>query len=268
VIARQVNAERVVLLGWSRAILLQAAHPLIAAGIADHSQFRSSARVAVRRLRATVRAMLALVFGDAAEHARSIDTIRAVHRRIHGALRVPTGVYAAGTRYSAEDPALVLWVHATQVESTLIIYERLIQPLSGDERDAYCAEVSDIAVELGAPADAVPRTSTDLMRYLEGEYASGRIAVGADARMIGDALLFPPMMAVPSPLAWANRLVTLGLLPDSMRQQYRYGWNADRARQLERVLTALRRVRRLSPRVVACWPDARRVLKAPTFSRP
>lgn len=252
-----------VLFGWSRAILLQAAHPLIAAGIADHSQFRSSARVAVRRLRATVRAMLALVFGDTAEHARSIDTIRAVHRRVHGALRVPTGVYAAGTRYSAEDPALVLWVHATQVESTLITYERLIRPLSDAERDAYCAEASDIAVELGAFADAVPRTNADLIRYLEGEYASGRIVVGADARAIGDALLFPPMMAVPSPFAWANRLVTLGLLPEAVRQQYRYGWNDDRARQLERVLAALRRMRRISPRAVALWPDARRALNVP-----
>ena len=56
--------------------LLQAAHPLIAAGIADHSQFRSSARAAVARLHGTVRAMLALAFGDPAEHARSIERIR------------------------------------------------------------------------------------------------------------------------------------------------------------------------------------------------
>lgn len=247
-----------VLLGWSRAILLQAAHPLVAAGIADHSQFRSSARAAVRRLRGTVRAMLSLVFGDAADHARSIEGIRAIHRRVHGALRAPTGVFAAGTRYSAEDPALVLWVHATQIESTLIVYERLVSPLSDEDRDAYCEEASAIAIELGAHTTDVPRSWADLTRYLDAEYASGRIAVGPDARAIGDALLFPPMTAVPSPLAWANRLMTLGLLPAAVREQYRYGWSEERARQFERMVTVLRGVRRASPRRMAWWADARR----------
>ena len=154
----------------------------------------------------------------------------------------------------------MLWVHATQVESTLIVYERLVRPLSGEERDAYCDEVSDVPIELGARPDDVPRTWGDLGRCMDAEYASGRIAVGPDARAIGEALLFPPMAAVPSPFAWANRLVTLGLLPAAVREQYRYGWSDDRTRQLERTLAALRGVRRLSPRVVAWWPDARRVL--------
>lgn len=265
-IAQEVNAERMVLLGWSRAILLQAAHPLIAAGIADHSQFRSSARAAVARLHGTVRAMLALAFGDPAEHARSIERIRAVHRRVHGTLRAPTGPYPAGTRYSAEDPALVLWVHATQIESTVLIYEQLVRPLSPEERDAYCEETHEVPIELGALAGAVPRTWAELTRYLEAEYASGRIVVGRDARMIGEALLFPPMLAMPLPFAWANRVLTLGLLPDAVRRQYRYGWSDARARQLERTLAALRGVRRASPRLVAWWPHARRVLGAASTS--
>jgi uncharacterized protein (DUF2236 family) len=259
VIAQQVNAERMVLLGWARAILLQAAHPLVAAGIADHSNFKSSGRVAIARLQGTVRAMLALVFGDRADHVRSIEAIRAIHRRVHGSLRAPTGVYPAGTRYSAEDPALVLWVHVTQVESTLVVYERLIRPLSAGERDAYCAEAGDVAVELGADEDRVPRTWADVRRYLDAEYASGRIVVGPDARGIADAVLFPPMTAVPSPMAWVNRLMTLGLLPAGLREQYRYGWSERRTRQFERVMAWLRRVRRVSPAVVAWWPDARRM---------
>lgn len=255
-----------VLLGWSRAILLQAAHPLVAAGIADHSQFRSSSRAAIRRLRGTVRAMLSLVFGDAADHARSIDAIRAIHRRVHGVLRMPTGVFAAGTRYSAEDPALVLWVHVTQIESTLIVYERLVSPLSAEARDEYCEEASTIAIELGAHPSDVPRSWADLTRCLDAQYASGRIAVGADARAIGDALLFPPVTAVPPPFAWANRLVTLGLLPAAVREQYRYGWNDNRARQFERMLAVLRGVRRASPRRMAWWADARRDAHTPVIS--
>src|SRR6185295_8078484 len=119
VISRRVNAERMVLFGWSRSILLQMAHPLIAAGVADHSHFRSGARAAVARLRGTVRSMLSLAFGDADSCARSIATIRAIHARVHGQLRETTGVYPAGTPYSAEDPALVVWVHATYIDSVL-----------------------------------------------------------------------------------------------------------------------------------------------------
>ena len=266
--AREVNAERVVLLGWSRAILLQAAHPLVAAGIADHSHFRASGPAALRRLRGTVRAMLALAFGKAGDRRRALEGIRAIHRRVHGALREAVGPYAAGTRYSAEDPALVLWVHATLIESTLIVYERLVGPLSPDERDGYCHEAADVAVELGASSADVPRTWAGLQRYLDGEYASGRIVVGRDARAIADALLFPPVTAVPPPLDSVNRLVTLGLLPSAVRDQYRYGWSARRSRQLDRWLTLLRVARRVSPRAVAWWPEPRRTPDAAISSRP
>jgi uncharacterized protein (DUF2236 family) len=82
--------------------------------------------------------------------------------------------------------------------------------------------------------------------------------VGQDARLIGDAVLFPPLTALTGPFAWANRLVTLGLLPAAVRGQYRYGWNDKRTRQLNRTLAVLRVVRRASPRLTALWPDARR----------
>jgi uncharacterized protein (DUF2236 family) len=246
--------------------MLQAAHPLIAAGIADHSQFRSSGRAAIHRLRSTVKAMLALAFGDAAEHARSIDAIRKIHRRINGTLRTPTGVFPAGARYSAEDPALVLWVHATQVESVLTLYEKLFGPLTPAERDVYCAEASEVAIELGAEPDAVPRSWPALGAYLDREYASGRIAVGPDARAISDALLFPPPTAVPGPLAWINRVITIGLLPHELREQYRYGWNESRGRQFELVLAGMRGVHRISPRALVWWPEARRDAGARTTS--
>ena len=257
VISRLVNAERLVLFGWSRAILLQMAHPLVAAGVADHSHFRSSALAAVKRLRGTVRSMLSLAFGDAAAYGRSIAGIRAIHTRVHGELRADTGVFAAGTPYSAEDPALVLWVHATFVDSALLVYDRLIRPLSDEERDAYCQEGAGVALALGANAADVPLSWSSLQQYMETEYASGRITVGADARMIAEAVLFPPLSALTWPAAWTNRMVTLGLLPPSVREQYRYAWNDTRERQLARTLALLRSARRISPRTVALWPDAR-----------
>ena len=123
----RVNAERIVLLGWARAILLQLAHPLVAAGVFDHSGFRGTPYAAASRLYHTVHAMLSLTFGDEAARQRTIEGIRAIHRRVNGVLQETTGPYAAGTRYSAEDPALVLWVHTTLIESVLMVYEKLVR---------------------------------------------------------------------------------------------------------------------------------------------
>jgi uncharacterized protein (DUF2236 family) len=258
VIARRINAERLVLLGWSRSILLQMAHPLIAAGVADHSHFRSGARTAVARLRGTIRSMLALAYGDAAAYSRSIATIQAIHTRVHGRLRVATGVFPAGTPYSAEDPALVLWVHVTFIESVLLVYERLIGPVSAADRDAYCDEAAGVALALGARAHDVPRTWDALERCLAAEYASGRIAVGEDARLVADAVLFPPWSFVTGAPAWINRVVTLGLLPAPVREQYRYSWGPARDRQFDRAMRAMRAVRSVLPARVAWWPEARK----------
>src|SRR5262245_36998693 len=56
----KVNREVVVIAGWGRAILLQLAHPLVAAGVADHSSFRGSLVTSFKRLSSTVGAMLSL----------------------------------------------------------------------------------------------------------------------------------------------------------------------------------------------------------------
>jgi len=257
-VVHRINAERLVLLGWSRAILLQMAHPLVAAGVADHSHFRAGPMTAVRRLRETIKAMLALSFGDAFEAGHAIAAIRTIHTRVRGELRETTGPFPAGTRYSAEDPALLLWVHATLIDSVIVVYERLIGPLTPGERDEYCAEAAEIAIALGAIEEDVPRTWPAVQDYLQREYASGRIVVGDDARRIVEAVLFPPMSLLSGPFAWVNRLVTLGLLPVAVREQYNYAWNDRRARQLDRTLGLIRAMRRMLPKAAAWWPAARR----------
>ena len=257
-VAHRVNAERLVLLGWSRAILLQMAHPLVAAGVADHSSFNASPLTAARRLHHTVKSMLALSFGDAFAAGHAIAGIRSIHTRVRGRLRQATGPFPEGAPYSAEDPALLLWVHATLIDSVILVYEKLIAPLSAAEKDEYCAEAAGVAVALGVGEDDVPRTWERMQTYLQHEYASGRIVVGDDARRIADAVLFPPLSALSGPFAWVNRLVTVGLLPDALRQQYQFGWSDRRSRQLTRTLAVIRSVRRVMPAAIAWWPDARK----------
>jgi uncharacterized protein (DUF2236 family) len=262
VIARRVNAERLVLLGWSRAILLQLAHPLVAAGVAEHSSFRAGSLAAAKRLHMTVRAMLALTFGDDRGRAAALDGILAIHRRVHGMLPAAVGRFPAGTPYSAEDADLVLWVHATLLESIPLIYALVVAPLSEAERDAYCAEAAAIAIDLGARPPEVPRTWRDLTRYLEAMYRSGSIAVGAQARELASAVLAPPFAPLVAPAAWANRLVTIGMLPDAIRRDYGLTWSRAQQRQLTAVTRLLRGARRVTPAVLARWGEAKQVSSA------
>jgi uncharacterized protein (DUF2236 family) len=252
-ISARVNRERVVLAGWSRAILLQVAHPLVAAGVAGHSSFRASPVASARRLHHTVRAMLGLAFGDAAARDKVLADIRAIHRRVHGALREAVGPFPAGTRYSAEDPALVLWVHVTLLDSVVLAYEALVAPLSRAERDAYCREAAGVATELGAREEDVPRDWPALERAMDAAFRSGAIVVGPDARAVADALLRGGFSRVTGPVAWANRLLTAGWLPPAIRTQYGLRWNVRRERRFRRLVAAVRHGLRLAPRLVREW---------------
>ena len=254
----RVNAERIVLLGWGRAILLQLAHPLIAAGVFDHSSFRASPWSAVSRLRQTVQAMLRLTFGTEAEHARTLEGIRAIHRRVNGHLPETVGPWPAGTRYSAEDPALVLWVHATLIDSIVRAHELLVAPLSEADRDAYCREAAPVAVALLARPEEVPQSWAGMRDYVDGMYASGHLAIGPQARELAEAVLAPTGTWPLAPATWVNRIVTEGLLPPDLRSQYRMTWPPHRERQFALLIRGLRGARRALPDALALWPEARR----------
>lgn len=256
-VARKINRETVVLVGWGRAILLQLAHPLVAAGVADHSDFRAGAGGYLRRVRHTVGAMLSICFGTPEEADRAIAAIRAVHDRVHGQLAVTTGLFPAGTPYSAHDPPLLMWVHATLVESLIEAYELLVGPLSANEKTDYVAEAGEVAIELGVPAETVPRQFPALLEHLDDRYRSGEIVVGAAAQEMAQALLRPPLG--PAALLFGpGRLLTLGLLPDRIRQAYGYAWPASRERSFRRLAAVARRVRPILPRAIREWPVARR----------
>jgi uncharacterized protein (DUF2236 family) len=238
------------------------AHPLIAAGVAAHSSFRASPVTAARRLHETVRAMLGLTFGTDEEQARVIAGILAIHRRVNGQLQEAVGPFAAGTHYSAEDPELVLWVHTTLLESTIVAYEAIVGPISPADRDTYCAEAAPVAIALGAHSSVVPTTWAGVLTYVADVRASHQLAVGSDARLIADALLSGPFTTLAGPAGWANRLVTIGWLPDDVRAMYGLAWDERRARSCDRVLRTIRVGRRVLPTAITHWPAARRLRRA------
>ena len=111
-IRRIGNSPVTPFLGGGAAVLLQVAHPLVAAGVAEHSNYQ---RHLWTRLMRTLRALYLITYGTREEADAVGKTVRAVHARVRGETAVELGRFPAGTPYSASDPELMLWVHATLV---------------------------------------------------------------------------------------------------------------------------------------------------------
>jgi uncharacterized protein (DUF2236 family) len=248
-----INREMVVVAGWGRAILLQLAHPAVAAGVHDHSYFRGSLLSSFRRLRSSVGAMLSLTFGDTEQMIAAAAGINAIHDRVRG--RVRDG---ACEPYSAHDPELQRWVHATLVESIPLTYELLVRPLTLDERDRYCSEAAIMEPLLGMPAGWLPRDSAQLATYMREMLAGGRIVVTDTSRTLARAVLYPPRWRVAWPAFRAVQLVTVGSLPPAIRRAYGFDWTARDARTFARWTALVRTSLRLLPPFAREWPMARR----------
>jgi uncharacterized protein (DUF2236 family) len=237
---------------------MQLAHPLIAAGVTRYSSFQGEASQAAARAHQTVGAMLALTFGDDDRRTAAIEHIRGIHRMVNGTLAEDVGSFPAGTHYSAEDPALLLWVHATLLDSVVDVYQRVVAALQTAELDAFCLESLPTLFDLGGNPATAPRTWAALQDYVRGVERSGVLAVTPATRAFADLVLWPRGVW-PVAVGPVNRAITIGLLPPAVRDVYGYAWDAARARRFERAMRVVRATRQLTPRVLAQWRDARSV---------
>ena len=263
----RINQEAVVLLGWGRAVLLQLAHPLVAAAVADHSDYWSGPLPYLRRIHRTVGSMLGLTFGTPDEVQAAADRINAIHERVHGQLREETGRFPAGTYYTATDPALLTWVHVTLVDSQLLAYETFVQSLSRDEKDRYCSEASEFASLLKIPRGFLPTDHSKLTGHLSRFCEDGPVKVTDTALRLSRDLLYPPGGVMARALLGLGRLATAGLLPDSIRLAYGLSWNKSQQRRFRAVAGVIRRARSIAPRSVSLWASARRTREEPPTGR-
>jgi uncharacterized protein (DUF2236 family) len=241
----KINREMIVVAGWGRAVLLQLAHPAVAAGVHAHSAFRGGLRSTVRRLHSTIGAMLSLTFGDMERMIAAAAGINTIHDRVRG------------DGYSAHDPELQRWVHATLLESIPLAYERLVGPLTPAERNRYCGEAAIMEPLLGMPAGCLPRDTAQLDAYVRGMLADGTIIVTDTSRALARALLYPPRWVLAWPVFRPLQLLTIGSLPPSVRDAYGFAWRARDARALGRWTMVLRTLPRLLPPIARHWPMAR-----------
>jgi uncharacterized protein (DUF2236 family) len=239
-ITRRVNRENVLLLGGGRALLMQLAHPKVAAGVDEHSDFRAHP---LRRLRRTIRMTMAIVFGD---RETALSAARAVNQA-HANVR--------GSDYRALDPDLLLWVHATLADTALVTYETFVQPLEAREREVFYEEFKLLGALLGIPPDRFPATYADFEAYLEQMMSEGGpVRVDGRALDLAAQILRPPLRLLPGPLMFPLNVVTTGLLPQALREQYRLPWGRGQQRAYRLAVAVLPRIIAITPPLIRVWP--------------
>ena len=217
-----LSREGVVFLGGPRAALLQLAHPVVAQAVTEHS--RATEDTFGRFLR-TFEHVFAMVYGDLDSAFASARRVHRLHARVRGAMPQTTSSIAAGTRYEANTPEVLLWIHATLLETTVEIYEQMVRPLSDDEKDAYYAETKRFAALFGIPDALIPPDWPAFEAYWHRMLASPEITVSDAARRLARALLRPPDTWIGPMWDWL-RAITARLMPVRQREEFglAFGW--------------------------------------------
>ena len=239
----RVNREWLIALAGPRALLLELAHPAVAAGVAQHSAYNTDP---FGRLYRTMKTMTAISFGGTNEARDALRGFCACHARIHGET-------AEGVSYRARDPQLQLWVWATLVDSVLRVYERFVSPLTFADKCAYYADAVRLAQLLGIMDEWIPPTYTAFNLYMGVMLYGDTLRVTDDARAILRALFAPTLRGRAT--RWFS-FPGIGMLPPRWRYEYGYTWNDEDEKRLTQLAAWTRKVRAHVPLRIAIHPQA------------
>lgn len=243
-VSHRINLEPILFAGGGRAVLMQVAHPSVAAGVAAFSDYRTDPW---NRLFRTTDVMFKLAFGSPEESDRQRRILDARHRRVKG-------TDDTGRAYSAGDADLLLWVWATLVDTSMLTYQRVFGPLATAERSHFYREQMAVAIGCGTPAEVIPETLSDFESYMARVVADD-LVVTDSARDVMAATMVPPL---PPPIRQivgpANRAVTAALLPPTLRRAYGFRWDGATRAQAA-AFFAMASAGRFVPGRVRRWPS-------------
>jgi uncharacterized protein (DUF2236 family) len=205
----RVHRDRSFPLAAIRSLMVQALHPLAMAGVAEHSDWK---RDPFGRLAATAGYVLTVTYGDTAAAHSAATRVRAVHTHVRGTDPV------TGLPYHADDPDLLLWIHAGMVDSIVEVVRRYGRSLDAADADIYVAEMVRFAEIIGVPAAQIPASVAALREYMESVELRQLTPAASDAIGI---VLDPPGLDAETRELWHDLgQVAVGTLPDWARSMY------------------------------------------------
>jgi uncharacterized protein (DUF2236 family) len=234
----QVHREVTVLFGGARAVLMQAAHPLVIAGARESGFYE---RNPWRRLERTLVLTYTITFGTKAEADAAAERINEVHARVSGVDEV------TGLPYDGLDPELLLYVHACLVDSALLFERLTVGRLDDDGRQRFHEEQMLAAEMVLIPRDVIPPTVPELHAYLRAVVDSGILRVSDASRRVAALFHHPPREAEWRPVLKAVSRLAFWTLPPELRRMYGVELGPSRRRAMATALAATRVLRPLLP---------------------
>jgi len=207
----QVHREVTVLFGGARAVLMQAAHPLVIAGARETGFYE---RNPWKRLQRTLVLTYTITFGTKSEARAAAAKINEVHARIKGVDPV------TGKPYDALDPQLLLYVHSCLVDSALLFERLTVGRLDEAGRQRFHEEQMLAAEMVGIPRSIIPPTVAALRAHLADVEERGDLLVTDAARRVADLFFHPPAEAEWRLVLRGVSRLAFGTLPRGLREQY------------------------------------------------
>ncbi len=251
----RVDREAAIFLGAGRALLLQLAHPWVAAAIADQSAVFADP---LGRFHRTFNVVFTMVFGTLDQALAAARRLYQRHAAVVGVLPESAGPFAAGSRYCANEVLALRWVHATLVETAVIAHDLLLPPLNEAELDQYWSEARRFAGLFGIPADSLPADWKSFLAYTSAMMQSDVLAVSLPARDIARQIFSGAATKVRPP-AW-YQAVTAQVMPPRLRAAFGLPLGEAEQRSSARALAWLRKTYPLLParlRYVGPYQEAR-----------
>jgi uncharacterized protein (DUF2236 family) len=216
----KLGRETAAALGGGRAALLQLAHPYVAAAVMEHSDTRADP---VGRLQRTFAGVFQMTFGDLDHAIHMARRLHRIHTHITGELRAPGGRYRDGERYRANDAESLFWVHATLLDTSILLYELLVEPMSAAEKAQAFDEARRFSWLFGIPDEYIPKDYIGFERYMDAMLASDALSVSPAALHLRRFIFQPPRRTHVPLAAWYTRF-TSALMTPRLRRGFELPW--------------------------------------------
>lgn len=238
----RVDREAAIFLGAGRALLLQLAHPWVAAAIAEHSRTLADP---IGRFHQTFSVVFSMVFGSLDQALGAARHLHRRHAKVVGTLPAKVGPFRAGSLYRANDASALRWVHATLIDTALMTYNFVLPRLTDDERDQYWAESRLFARLFGIPLESLPSNWSSFAAYSERMVQSDILTVSPAARNIAGQI-FSGAATRLRPPKWYVAL-TAEMLPARLRADFQLPFGEQEHARARRARARCRRVYPLLP---------------------
>jgi len=254
-----MTKERALLVGGGRALMLQACHEMVGAGVHQHSAFQTDPW---RRLRRTSDFYLSLVY------AKQSD-IPALNQWLDRAHQGVQGKSPSGKTYHANQIDLMLWVQATLADSVAWAWQQIWGPLRDDQLERYWQEQKIIGQAIGVQMQDLPEEWPGFQQWMK-EQSQGLSKTPAGEAVMSHLQDLPVALpGIPS-LLWdaslplsrsLSRQAIAAGLPEHLREQFDLSWGPAEQKRWEQTCRRLGMVLKITPPPLKHSHHARRALK-------